>query len=130
MNTKTKLLLTAVMMTAALTFSAHTVRAQGNENGQGMMGNGNDSGAAETAIQGFCPVCVINGMKVKGKDNFTTEYNGKVYKFAGFDQQKEFINDPEKYVAGLDAKFNSINDNGMNKGLSNQGGTTPEEGSH
>ncbi len=125
MNTKTKLLLTAVMATAVLTFLPYAVKAESMEGGQGMMGD-KDHGTTETAIHGFCPVCVINGMKVKGKDNFTTEYKGKVYKFAGIDQQKMFLADPEKYVADLDAKFNALKDEGMMK----KDNGMMEEGSH
>ena len=125
MNTKTKLLLTAVTATVALTFSPHAVKAESMEGGHGMMMDEKDHGASETAIHGYCPVCVINGMKVKGKDHFTTEYKGKVYKFAGIDQQKMFLNDPEKYVADLDAKFNALKDEGMKKDSKMM-----EEGSH
>jgi len=115
MNTKTKLLLTAVMVTAALTFSSHSVRAEGAEGSHGMMMDEKAEKASGTAIHGYCPVCVINGMKVKGKDNFTTEYKGKVYKFASIDQQKMFLADPEKYVADLEAKFHALKDDGMMK---------------
>ncbi len=125
MNTKTKLLLTAVMVTAALTFSPHAVKAESMEGGHGMMMDEKDHGASETAIHGYCPVCVINGMKVKGKDHFTTEYKGKVYKFAGIDQQKMFLEDPEKYVADLDTKFDTLKDESMMK---KDGGMV--EGSH
>jgi YHS domain-containing protein len=82
--------------------------------------------AGMVAIHGFCPVCVLDGEKVKGKDEFTTEYKGKVYEFADFNAQKKFINDPEKYVANLDAKFNALKDGGMMK---KEGGMM-EEGSH
>ncbi|MDE2026975.1 MAG: hypothetical protein KGJ11_00360 [Candidatus Omnitrophica bacterium] len=123
MNTKIKLLLTAVMAIAVLTFSPQAVRAQGVEDSQDKINNG--SPEATEAINGFCPVCLINGKKVKGKDNFTTEYKGKVYKFAGFDQQKMFLADPDKYVTDLDAKFNALNDDGIIKKDNNW-----EEGSH
>jgi YHS domain-containing protein len=60
----------------------------------------------EVAINGFCPVCVIKAGKLnKGSDHFVTEYKGKIYKFADFDTQKEFIEDPETYTTDLDAKF-------------------------
>lgn len=123
MNSKTKLLLTAIMATAVLTFVPYAVKAEDMENG--MM---NDTGqeVKEAAIHGYCPVCVINGMKVKGKDHFTTEYKGKVYKFASIDQQKMFLADPEKYVADLDAKFNALKDHGMMK----KEDKMMEEGSH
>jgi YHS domain-containing protein len=63
----------------------------------------------EVAISGFCPVCVLKGAAVKGSDNYVTEYKGKIYKFAGFDQQKMFIEDPETYTTDLDAKFRQLN---------------------
>ncbi len=125
MNTNIKLLLTVILTTAALTFLPHVLRAEGMEGGQGMMEDKNHE-AIDVAIHGFCPVCVINGMKVKGKDNFVTEYKGKVYKFAGIDQQKMFLADPEKYITDLDAKFNALKDDGMMK----KGSNIPEEGSH
>lgn len=46
---------------------------------------------AETAIDGFCPVCVLHGKLMKGNDNFVTVYEGKKYKFVGFEEQKMFI---------------------------------------
>lgn len=68
-----------------------------------------DTGVAnekvETAINGFCPVCVIKGAAIKGSDNFVTVYKGKLYKFAGFNQQKMFIQDPETYTQDLEAKL-------------------------
>ncbi len=91
------------------------------EGSHGMMEN-----KESVAIKGFCPVCVINGMKVKGSDHFVTEYKGKVYQFASIDQQKMFLEDPEKYVADLDAKFNALKDDGMMK----KDDTMMPEGSH
>ncbi len=125
MNNKTKLVLTAFAASAALVFMPHMAKAEGVEGSHGMMMDDKDHGAAEVAIHGFCPVCVINGTKVKGKDHFITEYKGKVYKFAGIDQQKMFLADPEKYVADLDAKFDTLKDEGMMK---KDGGMV--EGSH
>ena len=112
MHSGTKLLLTVVMATAALTFVPYAVKAE--DTGNGMMNNTGQE-AKEVAIHGFCPVCVINGMKVKGKDTITAEFNGKIYYFAGEDQKKMFLADPEKYVTDLDAKFNALKDDGMMK---------------
>ena len=63
---------------------------------------------AMVAISGYCPVCIIHGNMKKGMDNYTTEYNGKVYKFAGFEQQKKFIDSPEEYTKDLDMKFQKL----------------------
>ena len=71
-------------------------------------GNMKDEAKEEVAISGFCPVCVFSGVKSKGNDHFITEYKDKIYKFADMDKQKEFLEDPEKYTADLDAKFQQI----------------------
>ncbi len=63
---------------------------------------------APVAIKGFCPVCIINNMYMEGNDNFVTVYKGKTYKFVGFDQQKMFLNDPEKFLKGLEAKYEAL----------------------
>jgi len=73
-----------------------------------MMGNMSDNSKAEVAISGFCPVCLIQGMKMKGSDNFTTEYKGKIYKFANIEMQKAFLENPEEYTKDLEAKFKQM----------------------
>ncbi len=110
MNTRTNVLLTAVMATALFTLTPNIVMAEKMEGSHGMMEQDKS-----VAIKGFCPVCVINGMKVKGSDHFVTEYKGKVYKFPSIEQQKMFLADPEKYVQDLDAKFNALKDTEMKK---------------
>ena len=64
---------------------------------------------AVVAISGYCPVCLIHGMAMKGSDNFTTEYKGKVYKFSSIEMQKEFINNPDEVASqDLDAKYKAL----------------------
>ena len=64
---------------------------------------------AEVAAKGFCPVCLIHGMAMKGSDNFTTEYKGKIYKFSSIEMQKEFINNPDEVASqDLDAKYQAL----------------------
>lgn len=81
-------------------------RADMMDKGRDKMGT--ESTKAETAINGFCPVCVIHGMAMKGSDHFVTEYKGKLYKFVGFKEQKMFIEDPEQYIKDLDVKFQEL----------------------
>jgi len=107
MNSKTKLLLTAFAASAALVFTPHALNAQETQGSQGVVGYKGQE-AMPVAIDGFCPVCVLSGVKAKGSDHFVTEYKGKVYKFAGMKQQKEFLEDPEKYAADLDAKYKAL----------------------
>ena len=67
-----------------------------------------DNNKTKVAISGYCPVCVIHGMAMKGKDHFVTEYKGKVYKFVGFNEQKTFIENPEEYTKDLEMKFQQL----------------------
>lgn len=62
----------------------------------------------KAAIDGYCPVCITKGMYGKGNSNFATEYKGRVYYFAGLDQQRIFINDPEIYTANLEKKYDHL----------------------
>jgi len=107
MNTKIKFVLTAIVASAALVFTPHALKAQGTQDSPAVI---DDQGqkSMPVAIDGFCPVCVLSGVKAKGNDHFVTEYKGKVYKFAGMKQQKEFLEDPEKYAADLDAKYKAL----------------------
>ena len=59
----------------------------------------------EEAIGGYCPVCLVHGMTMKGSNNFVTEYKEKLYKFSNIEMQKEFLNDPEKYSMEAEVKF-------------------------
>ena len=73
------------------------------------MGNTADTSAdikkPEVAIEGNCPVCMSEGMEMKGKDEFTTEYKGKIYRFESQEHKDLFLADPEKYVKDLDAQY-------------------------
>jgi YHS domain-containing protein len=105
MNAKTKLLLTAVLAIAALSFSPQAVKAEGVEGSHGMMADQKQTGVG---IDGFCPVCVIKGKMMKGSDNFVTEYKGVIYKFPSMAQQKMFLDNPEEYTANLQAKYEAL----------------------
>lgn len=87
-----------------------------------MKGSLGTEGKANVAISGYCPVCLINGGKVvKGNNNFVTEYDGKVYKFLGFEQQKMFFENPEKYIQNLESKFNEMKNSKDGKGSGQKG---------
>ena len=62
---------------------------------------------AEEGIGGYCPVCLVHGMSMKGSNDFVTEYKGKLYKFSNLEMQKEFVNNPEKYATEAAAKFHN-----------------------
>lgn len=77
-------------------------------NSMEMKGNAADMKKPEVALDGDCPVCMMAGMDMKGKDEFTTEYNGKVYKFESEEHKNMFLADPEKYTKDLDAKYEAM----------------------
>ncbi len=65
----------------------------------------------EVAIGGFCPVCLLHGMEMKGSDDFVTEHKGKIYKFSSKAMQKAFENDPERYSSQeVEAKYEAMRD--------------------
>lgn len=78
------------------------------------------------AIDGFCPVCIHKGMMAEGSPKFATEYKGKVYYFASFKSQKAFINDPEKYIADLEKRYEAL----KSKAMEGYKGSGMEKGSH
>ena len=74
----------------------------------GMKGGMADMKKPEVAVEGHCPVCMMAGMHMEGKDEFMTEYKGKVYKFESDEHKKMFLADPEKYTKDLDAKYKEM----------------------
>lgn len=106
-------LMAALFVLGFVVFQPLTVKAA--DEGSPMMkmetnsvGDTADTKEPEVAIDGDCPVCMMAGMHAEGKDEFTTEYKGKVYKFENEEHKKAFLADPEKYVQGLDAKYEEM----------------------
>lgn len=51
------------------------------------------------AIGGYCPVeLVTNGRWARGDQQWTTVYNGCIYKFSGASQRQQFMANPEAFV--------------------------------
>ncbi len=67
------------------------------------------------ALGGMCPVCVYKGKATMGNHHFVTKYKGDVYFFKGIDQQKAFVNDPEKYLADIQTKYDALTSKGSAK---------------
>ncbi|PIQ90016.1 MAG: hypothetical protein COV72_00090 [Candidatus Omnitrophica bacterium CG11_big_fil_rev_8_21_14_0_20_42_13] len=101
---KLRIVLTVFACVLSLSLVANTFASEGNQ----MKGSAMADEKASVAIDGYCPVCITNGMYVKGSPKFSTEYKGKIYHFPGFDQQKMFINDPDTYIAGLEKKYKEL----------------------
>ncbi|MEM9588539.1 MAG: hypothetical protein AAGA03_14740 [Planctomycetota bacterium] len=55
-----------------------------------------------TALQGYCPVCVVEMKKwVKGDRSHSASHDGKTYLFPSEDQKRMFLADPKKYTPAL-----------------------------
>lgn len=54
------------------------------------------------AMDGVCPVCLVKMNKVvEGKPEYTSDYDGKRYRFPSAEQKKMFDADPAKFVPAL-----------------------------
>lgn len=102
------LFLLGFVISRPLTVKAAEDMMNMENNSMEMKGNMADVKKPEVALDGGCPVCLMAGMDMKGKDEFTTEYNGKVYKFESEEHKNMFLADPEKYTKDLDAKYQEI----------------------
>ena len=62
-------------------------------------GSGTKTNAGAVAMQGYCPVCVIEMKKwVKGNPQFAAPYDGKNYLFPSEEQKQMFVSNPAKYT--------------------------------
>ncbi len=63
---------------------------------------GRSTQAAPLALQGYCPVCVVEMKKwVPGKPEHSVVYDGHTYLFPGEEQKRMFEADPSKYTPAL-----------------------------
>ena len=92
-----------------------------------MKGSSMSDEKASVAIDGFCPVCVASEMYVKGSSNFSTEYKGQVYYFPGIEQQKMFLENPEKFTQDIVKKYLKLKEKHQNTSMQGSGGY---KGSH
>ena len=62
------------------------------------LGSATKATGSTVGLQGYCPVCVIEMKKwVKGKDDFSVQYDGKTYLFPSDEQKQMFLKNPQKY---------------------------------
>lgn len=65
-------------------------------------GSGTTSQVNSTALQGYCPVCVVEMKKwIKGNPQFAAQHDGKTYLFPGDEQRQMFLKNPQKYTPAL-----------------------------
>lgn len=58
--------------------------------------------AAEVALDGYCPVCVVTrGAWVRGSDSVSATHLGRTYRFAGTEEKRAFLANPEWYAPAL-----------------------------
>jgi len=77
-------------------------RNQAQAGSAGRSGSRKASSKNLIALEGYCPVCIIDMKKwVRGVPQYQAKYDGKTYYFPGTEQQKVFLADPAKYVPAL-----------------------------
>jgi len=59
-------------------------------------------GPMPLGLEGYCPVSLIDkGSWVEGRAQWGVRHRGRTYLFAGVDQQKAFLADPDRYAPAL-----------------------------
>lgn len=81
--------------TVEVTDAEETVDVSGNE-------RVSQTADSQVALEGFCPVCVVTrGAWVRGKDTIASSFQGRTYRFAGIDEKRAFLANPEWYAPAL-----------------------------
>lgn len=58
--------------------------------------------AQRVALEGYCPVCVVTrGAWVRGRETLAGTHLGQLYRFAGPDEKRAFLANPEWYAPAL-----------------------------
>jgi YHS domain-containing protein len=61
-----------------------------------------DHGPMPLGLEGYCPVTVVErGAWVEGRPQWGARHRGRTYLFAGPEQQKAFLADPDRYAPAL-----------------------------
>jgi YHS domain-containing protein len=65
-------------------------------------GGGFPDAPQRVALEGYCPVCVVTrGSWVRGRETFSGTHLGQTYRFAGPDEKRAFLANPEWYAPAL-----------------------------
>ncbi len=95
-----------LLLMGFIIFRPLTLKAEMDQNMDMNMEQGNTfDEKPKVAVKGECPVCILMGMHLAGKDEFTIEYQGKLYKFDSLEHKNMFAADPVKYVRELDNRL-------------------------
>jgi len=91
------------LLVATYSFAQSSSRSrapQGSSPRQGS--NSRPVATAPVALNGYCPVCVINMKKwVRGNPAIQASFDGRTYYFPGEEQKQTFLADPEKFAPVL-----------------------------
>ena len=69
---------------------------------QGSNTRGQTTSGQTVALEGYCPVCIIDAKKwVRGNPQHAVNYDGKAYFFPGEEQKQMFLANPAKYVPAM-----------------------------
>ncbi|MDC0935757.1 hypothetical protein OAS39_05685 [Pirellulales bacterium] len=81
---------------SAIAAELQPVGARTQNPGGGMV----EADGAPVAMSGYCPVTLRNeGRWARGRDEFTSAMDGIQFRFAGADQQTEFLDRPERFFS-------------------------------
>lgn len=59
-------------------------------------------GSMPVGLEGYCPVTLAErGVWVEGRAQWGVRHRGRTYLFAGVEQQKAFLSDPDRYAPAL-----------------------------
>ncbi|MGE4159648.1 MAG: hypothetical protein AB7F75_11205 [Planctomycetota bacterium] len=54
------------------------------------------------ALKGLCPVCLVGGKEVEGKEEFSSTQGDFIYRFPDAETKKKFDENPAKYAIQMD----------------------------
>ena len=58
------------------------------------------------ACEGYCLPCAVDKkMLVKGKESISAQYKGQTFYFASEKSKEKFLNNPEKYLNGIESRI-------------------------
>ena len=99
---KSRILLLVALFVVGFAFSRVPMIKAEDEGGMMNAEMKGDAAMPEVAMKGDCPICSMHSMDVEGKDEFQTEYKGKIYKFESEEHKNMFLAEPEKYAEKAD----------------------------
>ncbi len=97
--------LLSVLVTSSPVCAQSGTRAPAGSSRIVVPGSGTVKSEAAIALNGYCPVCIIEMKKwIKGDSRFAVVQDGKTYLFPGDEQKQMFLKNLDKYTPALGGK--------------------------